>query len=83
MRLDVEHDLLHGAGERERLPILVGQIHHATVVPADVHPRVRREPDRDGVVHPPLPDRSVIDEQRHLAPGRRLRVYWEDIARSG
>ena len=47
---------------------VVGRIHHATVVPADVHPCVRREPDRDGVVHPPLADRSVIDEQRHLAP---------------
>ena len=52
--------------------VLVAEVDDPAVVAADVHAGVAGEPDRHGVVHPPLADRSVVDEQRHLAAGRRL-----------
>ena len=52
MGLDVEDDLLDGAGERERLSVGVAQVDHAAVVAADVHACVGGEPHRHRVVHP-------------------------------
>src|SRR6266700_1377035 len=52
VRLDVEHDFLDGAGEPERLLVLVAQVNDPSVVEADIHPRVGGEADRDRVVHP-------------------------------
>ena len=62
MRADVEHHLLHGAGEWEGLLVLVIEIHNATVVTSDVHAGIARESDRDRVVHSSLSDLAVVDE---------------------
>ncbi len=71
--------VLHGAREGERLLVLVLEVDDTTVVATDVHPGVGGESDRHGVVHAPLPDRSLVDEQRHFAAGRRRRPVRREL----
>ena len=69
VRLEVEHHLLDGPGERERLLALVGQVDDATVVAPDVHACVAREPDRHRVVYPSLahlPDATQVADPFHV-----------------
>ena len=59
--------------KRERRLVGVAAVDDEPVVAADVHARVAREAPGHGVLHPPARDRLAVDEQRHLASGRRLR----------
>ena len=59
--------------KRERRLVGVAAVDDEAVVAADVHAGVAREAARHGVLHPPARDRLAVDEQRHLAAGRRLR----------
>ena len=71
-RLQVEHDLLHGACEGIRSLVLVGEVDDQAVVAADVHARVGREEHRHRTWHPALADLLVVGPQRHVAAGARL-----------
>ena len=73
VRGDVEDDLLDLAREPERRLVRVAAVDDEAVVATDVHPGVAGEASRHGVLHPPTRDRLAVDEQRHLAAGRRLR----------
>ena len=63
--------------------VLVGEVDDAAVVAADVHAGVAGEPDRHGVVHPAFADGPVVDEERHLAAGRRRRPVGRELHADG
>src|SRR6266487_7166303 len=71
-RLQVEHDLLHGACKDILSLVLVGAVDDEAVVAANVHARVGRESNRNRVRHPTLANLLVVRPQRDVATGARL-----------
>ena len=71
-RLQVEHDLLHGARESIWGLVLIGKVNYEAVVTADVHTRVGRAQHSDRMRHPALSDLLVVGPQCHFPAGARL-----------
>ncbi len=72
LRFQVEGDLLHRSGERVGRLVLVGLVYDETVVPADIHARVRGERDGHASVDPAFADLLVARVERDRASRARL-----------
>src|SRR6516225_9614123 len=69
-RLEVEDDLLHGAGKGVWSSLLVGAVDDQAIVAANVHAAVAGKTEEDRLVHPTLADLLPVRVERDHASRR-------------